>query len=71
MDIKFDEEFEVSYHANGQDASYFIQSTNELNVLDETEIANEIALDATNRFKKEFGELPDDFRIINVRKIIK
>lgn len=71
MAIKFDDEYEVFYHANGQDESYFIQSSKGLNVLDESEIANEIADDVTNRFKKEYGELPDDFEIESVRKIIK
>lgn len=71
MAIKFDDEYEVFYHANGQDESYFIQSSKGLNVLDESEIANEIADDVTNRFKKECGELPDDFEIKSVRKIIK
>lgn len=71
MDIKFDDEYEVFYHANGQDESYFIQSSKGLNVLDESEIANEIADDVTNRFKKEYGELPDDFEIKSVRKILK
>lgn len=71
MAIKFDDEYEVFYHANGQDESYFIQSSKGLNVLDESEIANEIADDVTNRFKKEYGKLPDDFEIKSVRKIIK
>lgn len=71
MAIKFDDEYEVFYHANGQDESYFIQSSKGLNVLDESEIANEIADDVTNRFKKEYDELPDDFEIKSVRKIIK
>ena len=38
MAIKFDDEYEVFYHANGQDESYFIQSSKGLNVSDDFEI---------------------------------
>lgn len=71
MEKYLKEEYAVSYIADGQEDVYFIQSSPKPDTLTEEEFRSEIASIAKERLRRYYGELPNDFHITKIEKVLK
>ena len=65
-----EKEFEVHYHANGCEGSYFVNVDDNGNLTDQ-DILYSVEESLKCHLRKEEHAIPDDYRVISINRIIK